>query len=43
MPTDIPVHVERYYASEAIMALMLSLLAATIDGAIFFVIVWAYT
>jgi hypothetical protein len=43
MPTEIPVHVERSYAAEAILALMLSLLAASIDGVFFFVIVWAYS
>jgi hypothetical protein len=43
MPTQIPVYVERSYAAEAITALMLSLLAAAIDGAIFFIIVWAYS
>ena len=42
MPTQIPVHVERSYAAEAIAALMLSLMAAAIDGAIFFIIVLAY-
>jgi hypothetical protein len=43
MPTEIPVYVERSYASEAILALMLSLLAAAIDGVVFLVIVWAYS
>ena len=43
MPTEIPVRVGRSYAAEAILALMLSLLAAAIDGAIFFAIVWAYS
>jgi hypothetical protein len=42
MPTQIPVCVQRSYMAEAIAALMLSLLAAAIDGAIFFIIVWAY-
>jgi hypothetical protein len=42
MPTQIPVHVERSYAAEAIAALMLSLMAAAIDGVIFFIIVLAY-
>jgi hypothetical protein len=43
MPTEIPVRVERSYASEAMFALMLSLLAASIDGVVFVVIVWAYS
>lgn len=43
MPTEIPVYVERSYASEAVLALMLSLLAATVDGVVFLVIVWAYS
>lgn len=43
MPTQIPVRVERSYAAEAIAALMLSLLSAAVDGAIFFIIVWAYS
>ena len=43
MPTEIPVYVARSYASEAILALMLSLLAASIDGIIFLGIVWAYS
>ena len=42
MPTQIPVHVEPSYMAEAIAALMLSLIAAAIDGAIFFIIVLAY-
>ncbi len=42
MPTPIPVYVERSYVAEAIAASMLSLLAAAVDGAIFFIIVWAY-
>lgn len=43
MPTEIPVYVERSYAAEAMLALMLSLMAAAVDGAIFFIIVWAYS
>ena len=43
MPTEIPVYVERSYASEALLALMLSLMAAAIDGVIFLAIVWAYS
>jgi hypothetical protein len=43
MPTQIPAHVERSYVAEAKAALMLSLLAAAVDGAIFFIIVWAYS
>jgi hypothetical protein len=43
MPTQIPVHVERSYVAEAIAALMLSLLAAAVDGVTFFIIVWAYS
>jgi ABC-type enterobactin transport system permease subunit len=43
MPTQIPVHVERSYVVEAIAALMLSLLAAAVDGVISFIIVWAYS
>ena len=43
MPTQIPVYVERSYVAEAIAALMLSLLAAAVDGAIFFIIVCAYS
>ena len=43
MPTEIPVRVERSYASVAVTALMLSLLAASIDGVVFFAIVWAYS
>jgi hypothetical protein len=43
MPTEIPVYVERSYGTEAIAALMLSLLAAAVDGAIFIIIVWAYS
>jgi hypothetical protein len=43
MPTEIPVYVERSYATEAILALMLSALAAAVDGAVFFIIVWAYS
>ena len=43
MPTEIPVRVERSYATEALVALMLSALAAAIDGAVFFIIVWAYS
>ena len=42
MPTQIPVKVERWYAAEALTALMLSLLAAAVDGTIFVIIVWAY-
>ena len=42
MPTQSPVHVEPSYMAEAIAALMLSLIAAAIDGAIFFIIVLAY-
>jgi hypothetical protein len=42
MPTQIPIHVERSSVAEAVAALMLSLLAATIDAAIFFIIVLAY-
>ena len=42
MPTHIPVRVERSYLAEAIAVLMLSLLAATIDSAMFFIIVWTY-
>jgi hypothetical protein len=42
MPTQIPVKVERSYAAEAIAVSMLSLLAAVVDGTIFFIIVWAY-
>jgi hypothetical protein len=41
MPTEIPLSVARSYASEAILALVLSLLAASIDGAVFLIIVWA--
>ena len=43
MPTEIHVPVERSYATEAIAALMLLLLAAALNGAIFFIIVWAYS
>ena len=43
MPTQIPVYAERSYVAEAIAALMLSLLAAAVDGSIFFIIVWAYS
>jgi hypothetical protein len=43
MPTQIPVYVERSYVAEAILVLMFSLLAAAIDAAIFFIIVWAYS
>jgi hypothetical protein len=43
MPTQIPVYVERSYVAEAIAALMLSLLAAAVDGVTFFIIVWAYS
>ncbi|HET7888770.1 MAG TPA: hypothetical protein VFL62_21310 [Bradyrhizobium sp.] len=43
MPTEIPVRVARSYATEAMVALMLSVLAAAIDGAVFFTIVWAYS
>ena len=42
MPTQIPVRIERSYAAEAKVALMLSLLAAAVDGAFFLTIVWAY-
>ena len=41
MPTEIPVYVQRSYATEAMLVLMLSLLAAAVDGAVFLVIVWA--
>ena len=43
MPTEIPVTIERSYAAEAMIALMLSLMAAAVDGALFLMIVWAYT
>lgn len=43
MPTDIPVTIERSYATEAMIALMLSLMAAVVDGALFCIIVWAYS
>ena len=43
MPTEIPVYVERSYAAEAMVALMLSLIAAAVDGIFFLVIVWAYS
>jgi hypothetical protein len=42
MPTQIPVKVERSYVAEAIAVSMLSLLAAVVDGATFFIIVWAH-
>src|SRR4029079_17134892 len=40
MPTQIPVYVERSYVAEAIVTLILSLLAAVVDGVAFFTIVW---
>jgi hypothetical protein len=43
MPTDIPVYVERSYAAEAMIALMLSLMAAAVDAAMFLVIIYAYS
>jgi hypothetical protein len=43
MPTEIPVYVERSYAAEAMVALMLSLIAAAVDGIFFLVIVWTYS
>ena len=43
MPTQIPVKVERSYVAEAIAVSMLSLLAAVVDGTIFFINVWAYS
>jgi len=43
MPTEIPVTIERSYATEAIIASMLSLMAAAVDGALFLMIVWAYS
>jgi hypothetical protein len=43
MPTEIPVYVERSYATEAMVALTLSLIAAAVDGTFFLVIVWAYS
>jgi len=42
MPTQIPVKVERSYLAEAIAVSVFSLLAAVVDGTIFFIIVWAY-
>ena len=43
MPTEIPVYVERSYATEAMIALALSLIAAAVDGTFFLIIVWAYS
>ena len=43
MPTEIPVYVERSYGTEALIALMLTLVAAAVDGTFFLVIVWAYS
>ena len=42
MPTHIPIRTRPSRAAEAIAALMLSLMAAAIDGVIVFAIVWAY-
>ncbi len=43
MPTEIPVTIERSYATEAMIALTLSLMAAAVDGALFLIIIWAYS
>jgi len=43
MPTEIPVYVERSYATEAVVALTLSLIAAAVDATFFLIIVWAYS
>jgi hypothetical protein len=43
MPTQIPVKPERPLMAAAIAALMQSLLAAAMIGAIAFIIVWAYS
>jgi hypothetical protein len=43
MPTQIPIPIQRSWLAEAMEALMLSLLAAAINGAAFIVIVWAYS
>jgi hypothetical protein len=42
MPTQIPVQPQQSCMAAAKAALLLSLLAAAIDGAIVFIIVWAY-
>jgi hypothetical protein len=43
MPTQIPVRADRSTVPSAIDVLMLSLLAAAIDGIFVLIIVWAYT
>ncbi len=43
MPTQIPISIQRSWLAEAMEALMLSLLAAAINGVAFIVIVWAYS
>ena len=42
MPTQIPVRPRQSYLAAAIAALLLSLLAGVMNGAIVFIIVWAY-
>jgi hypothetical protein len=42
MPTQIPVQLRQSYVAAAIAALLFSLLAAVINGAIVSIIVWAY-
>ena len=43
MPTQIPILIQRSWLAEAKEALMLSLLAAAMNGAVFIAIVWAYS
>jgi hypothetical protein len=43
MPTQIPVRADRSTVPPAIDVLMLSLLAAAMDGIFVSIIVWAYT